>query len=443
MIICGASRGIRRCAVGGLAFALGAVGAAAANAGGLIAYEVGTADVGLASAGYGARAQDASTVFTNPAGMTRLDGTQFLATGQVLWSDTNLALGSGTSAALGRNDGGHALGSDGWFLGGGAFMSYSVSPDLKLGLALTGNFGAPLDYDDDWAGRYYVQDTTLLGLSILPAIAYRVSEKLSLGASLNALYGIYENQVAINNSRWGAADGSLAIDDNDWAFGVNLGLLYEINENTRIGLTWNSRVDLDFESLPQFSGLSPELRAILDRRGTLNSRIKVGITVPQQAMASLFSQVNDRWAVLASIGWQEWSEFGQVQLGIDNPQNPTSLTTDLDFDDTWHIAAGAQYQLNDAWRLSFGIAYDSDFQDGSQVSPLLPANSAWRFGIGGEQKLRGGAFWGIAAAYMYGGTLDTDLQSDVSVSDGGRGDLDGSYEDLSTFYLAAYYNWTF
>src|SRR5436309_8084215 len=57
-----------------------------AVAGGMMAYELGTADVGLASAGYGARAQDASTVFTNPAGMTRLDGNQFLGAGQLFWS---------------------------------------------------------------------------------------------------------------------------------------------------------------------------------------------------------------------------------------------------------------------------------------------------------------------------------------------------------------------
>jgi len=76
--------------------------AASAHAGGLIAYEVGTADVGLASAGYNARAQDASTVFTNPAGMTRLAGTQVLAAGQVLWSNTKFSIDSGTSPGTRR-----------------------------------------------------------------------------------------------------------------------------------------------------------------------------------------------------------------------------------------------------------------------------------------------------------------------------------------------------
>jgi len=157
---------------------LSLLGAGTAMAGGLIAYEIGTADVGLASAGYNVRAQDAATVFTNPAGMTRLDGAQLLAAGQLDYGNLSFSPSAGTSPGLGSDDGGKVFGSDGWFFGGGGFFSYSVSPDLKLGLAMTGNFGAPLKYNDDWVGRYYVQEGTLLGISFVPAIAYKVTSKL-------------------------------------------------------------------------------------------------------------------------------------------------------------------------------------------------------------------------------------------------------------------------
>ncbi len=414
-----------------------------ANAGGLMVYEVGTADVGLASAGYGARAQDAATVFTNPAGMTRLDGTQILAAGQLLWSNTNFSPDSGTAPLLGSNDGGYAVGSDGWFPGGGAFLSYSVSPDLKLGFAMTGNFGAGLNYDNDWVGRYYVQETTILGISFLPSIAYRISDKLSVGASVNAMYGTYKNQVAINNVDPLVGDGQLTLDDSTWGWGVNLGLLYEVSDTTRLGLTWNSKVDLDFNAPAKFSNLAPGLTGLFASRGALNANLQVGIEVPQQVMASIFSQVDDRWALLGSIGWQEWSKFGQVQIGIDNTKNPSSLTTELDFKDTWHVAAGAQYRLSDPWLLSFGIAYDSGFQDSSAVSPLLPVNSAWRFGVGAQQQLSKTTFWGFGLEYLYGGTLDTNLQSTAPVAAGGRGDLVGSFENVGNLFAAAYYNWAF
>jgi long-chain fatty acid transport protein len=154
-------------------------------------------------------------------------------------------------------------------------------------------------------------------------------------------------------------------------------------------------------------------------------------------MGSVFAEVNDRWALLASVGWQQWSKFGQVQLGVDNATNPTSL----DFKDTWHGALGAQYRVSEPWRLNFGIAYDSGFQSSSDVSPLLPANSAWRFSVGWQQ-LSTTSYWGLAAEYLYGGTLDTNLQSELPVALGGRSNLVGSY-DIATLFLAAYFNWTF
>ena len=423
-----------------------------ALAGGLMLYEVGTADVGLASAGYGARAQDASTVFTNPAGMTRLPGTQFLAGGQLLWSNAKFSIGSGNSPELGTNDGGRAAGWDGWVPGGGAFLSYSLSPQIKLGVALAGNFGSALKYDNDWVGRYYVQETALIGMSILPSIAYKVNDKLSLGASLNAMYGYYKNQVAINIPdalrpgvvipiQRAAGDAQLKMKDETWGWGANLGLLYELDKNTRFGFTWTSQVDLDFSAKAKFSNLGP-IGTNLQNAGLLGSTISIDIKVPQTAMGSFFTQLDDRWALLGSVGWQEWSKFGQVQLGTDNPLNPTSLKTNLDFKDTWHVALGAQYRWSQPWLLNLGVAYDSAFQSGD-VSPLLPVNAGWRFGVGAQNELSKTSHWGFALEYLYGGTLDTDLRSTLPVAAGGRGNLVGSYDSISTVIASVYGSWQF
>jgi long-chain fatty acid transport protein len=274
-------------AVGFIALCAGALGSGPATAGGLTLYEVGTADVGLASAGYNARAQDASTVLTNPAGMTRLEGTQLLLGAQLLYGDLKFSISPGTSPQLGTGDGGNPVG---WFPGGGAFFSYSVSPELKLGFAMTGNFGLAEKYDSTWVGRYYVQEATLLGLSFLPSIAYKVNDKLSLGASLNIMYGKLEEQVAINNVLPAFADGQLKLDDSTWGWGVNLGLLYELDPRTRFGLTYSSQVKLDFEAPAQFSGLAPGLQTVLGNAGLLNANVDLGIKVPQGVMGSVFHQ---------------------------------------------------------------------------------------------------------------------------------------------------------
>jgi long-chain fatty acid transport protein len=408
-----------------------------AGAGGLLLYEIGTADVGLASAGYTARAQDASTVFTNPAGMTRLDGAQATLGGQVLYGDVGFSIGQGTSAGLGGASGGNPVG---WFPGGGAFFSYSVSPDLKLGFAASGNFGLALVYDADWAGRYYVQEATLIGMSMMPSIAYRVSPQWSVGASLNAMYGKLHNQVAINNI--GGTDAQLVLDDYKWGFGANVGILYEPSRNTRFGLVWNSEVKLDFSAPTEFSGLSRGLETVLGNRGLLSTNIDLGVTVPQGVNASFFHQVDDRWALLGSVGWQQWSKFGEVEVGIDS-NDPRSLTKNLDFKDTWHVAGGAQYRLSGPWLLNFGVAYDSEFQDNSKVSPMIPANAAWRFGIGAQKQESNTFNWGLAAEYAYGGTLDVNTQSTAPVALGGRGNLVGSYNDTGVIFLTANFNWKF
>lgn len=443
---------VRRRAAAVVALCTGVLGAGPAQAGGLIVYELGTAEVGLASAGYGARAQDASTVFTNPAGMTRLDGTQFLASGQLDYGRTKFGVAAGTSPELGSEGGGNAFGSNGWFAGGGAFLSHGVSRELKLGFAMTGNFGGVVDYDDHWAGRYYVQETNLVGLSFVPAVAYKATDKLSLGASVTAMHGTYKNKVAINIPdalrpgsfvpiRRAETDAQLKLEDNTWGWGANLGLLYEIDPRTRLGLTWNSQVKLDFSAPAEFSNLG-QLGNVLQGAGLLGSTVNVEIKVPQQVMGSVFAQVNDRWAVLGSVGWQQWSKFGQVQLGVDNANNPISLATNLNFKDTWHFAAGAQYRLSDPWLLNFGIAYDSGFQSGT-VSPLLPANAAWRFGVGAQQQLGPTAFWGFAAEYLYGGSLDVNLQGTTPVALGGRGNVVGSYDGVGVLFVSAYGNWKF
>ena len=406
-----------------------------AAAGGISLYEVGTPDVGLAAAGYAARAQDAATVLANPAGMTRLAGNQLMVGAQVLHADVGLSIGQGTSAGLGAGNGGNPVG---WFPGGGLFYSHSLSPDLKLGMAVTGNFGSALKYDAGWVGRYRAQEGTLLGVSLLPSIASRVNENLSLGASLNVMYGKLDNKVAVNSIVGG--DGSLALDDTTWGAGANLGLLYEVDKGTRFGVTYTSPVKLNFNAQPLWTDLAPGIRALLASRGLLDAKVDLGVTVPQGLNASAYKEVDPRWAILGSVGWQQWSKFGEVDVGIDS-NNPTGLTTRLPFKDTWHISGGAQYKWSESWLLNAGIAYDSGFQNNNSVALALPANAAWRFGIGGQNEESKSFNWGWSLEYLYGGNSHVNATGSVPVALGGRGNVVGSFNDVRFIFLALNFNW--
>ena len=228
-----------------------------ALAGGLYLYEIGTPDVGLAAAGYAARAQDPSTVFTNPAGMTRLERSELQVGVQPLYVHTKFNAGSGTTTTGPDGDG------SAWLPSGSIFYSHSLSRDLKLGIGVLGYFGLSLEYENDWVGRYYVQEVALQAMGIQPAVAYRVTDWLSLGAGVVALYGVLEEKVAINNIDPNRGDGRLKIHDEDWAFQANLGVMVEPCKGTRFGLTYLSEADLDFEDKPNFSSLGPGLDALL------------------------------------------------------------------------------------------------------------------------------------------------------------------------------------
>jgi long-chain fatty acid transport protein len=424
-----------------LAVAVAVLLAGSAEAGGLLLYEFGTAEPGLAAAGYAARAQDASTAFTNPAGMTRLEGTQVLAGGQLMWLNTEFSVDADTSPGLGSGDGGRAFASDGYVPGGGAFAVHRLTPEVTVGFSVAGNFGSMLDYDDDWAGRYRVQDADLLGISFVPSIAYRVNDRLSLGGGINAVYGIFDQQVAINNALPSLADGRLEIDDNTQSWGGNLGVLYELAPGTRLGLTYTSEIELDFRGPARFSGIGPILSALLQSRGLLDAKVDVGAKVPQQLMGSGYHEIDARWALLGNLGWQDWSEFGEVEIGIDNSQDPVSLTNPLSFDDTWHVAVGAQYRANADWTVNLGMAYDSGFQDGDDVSPLFPVNDAWRVGAGGERQASETLRWGFTGELIFGGTLNVDKRSTLPPALGGRGNLVGAYEDTMSIVFTVYGNW--
>ena len=158
--------------------------------------------------------------------------------------------------------------------------------------------------------------------------------------------------------------------------------------------------------------------------------------------ASSYRELDPRWAILGSVGWQQWSKFGEVNVGIDS-NNPIGLTTSLDFKDTWHLAAGAQYKWSDAWLLNGGIAYDSGFQDNNSISLALPANAAWRFGVGGQKEESKTFNWGWSFEYLYGGNLHTNITGSAPVALGGRGDVVGSYSRSNVLFFAANFNWKF
>lgn len=385
--------------------------AASLQAGGLYLIEVSTTETSLAGAGWAARAQDPSTVFSNPAGMTELKGRNLQSTLQPLYTPFEF-----------DQNGGGTTDAKSWLPTGGLAYTHQLNDQWTVGAAVGGYFGLALQYEEDWPGRYFTQEVTLQSISLQPTAAYRVNDRLSLGFGLSVLYGIYELKSLVPGL---GGDRKLDFSDDVISFQANLGLLYKLSERTRVGLQYFSESKQEYEdSFPN---------------GLLVNNVEVEMTLPQSFMASLFHQVDERLALMGNIGWQEWSSFGQIGLTTENGLANIDVETDRNYDDTWNFALGLQYQLNEQWRLNTGTAYDTAMAEDESVTVDLPSGDSVRYGIG--------------ATYHYSENLDLDFgyeilwYGDIKVEQGdaggARGQASGTYPDTALHFFSLGLNWRF
>ena len=379
-----------------------------AYAGGLYLYEIGTEDLGLASAGTAARAQDASTVATNPAGMTRLNGKQLVVGVQALYGDVNYSMDNPNLTGPGN--------IVGWLPGLNTFYSQSISDDLKIGVAVYGNFGLSLGFDEDWAGRFLVKDSTLLGVTVQPAFAYRINDSWSLGLGIGLNLGVF------SLTRDSLAGNEKTLDDTDVAYNGRLGVLFTPTKQTRFGLTYAGKVDYQFDV--DASGNLPA------GGGRWDLPISTAVGAPQQVMFSAVQSLGEKWSVLGNIGWQDWSSFSDLAVSAGGVE----IASSLDLQDTWHFALGTQYQMQSATRLNFGIAYDTSmYNDQNNTSLTMPSGVSWRFGTGVLQQLNEKASLGVAIEYLT--SEDSRVSSPASLA--------GSYNDPQMYFLSVHYTYRF
>lgn len=380
------------------------------RAGGIMLYEAGQEDMGLANAGAAARAQDPSVLMNNPAGIANLQGTQVNLTGQAIFG--NLRFDRDDHNTVPGNEGGNALTA---LPGSSLFISHELNERVTIGFGMYGNFGLALDYDDDWAGRYFVQDTTLLGISFQPTLAFRINDDLAVGIGPRLMYGLFRTDVAINNNPLGfgnQADGQLEYRSHDWAAGVNLGLLYSLSPSTRLGLAYTSEIDLEFEDRSALDDIdNPLLQASLRRLAA--DQLQIDMTVPQTVTASIYHELDAQWTLLASLGWQDWSEFGKVGIEVDG-QTTQSPTVERQYKDTWHVSLGAQRKLSDRLRWNLGLAYDSSAVDDEDRTVDNPMAETWRVATGFNYQVEEGLDLNLSYTFLWLGDMEVDQTKPVS-----------------------------
>lgn len=368
-----------------------------ASAGGLYLNEFMTPSMGTAGAGQEAWANDASTNFAyhNPAGMTRVEGHELSLGAGLAGGKTKFDAASDTafSGDDGSNQAGLApiLGTHGVF---------SASDDLKFGMSVFSVSGASLDPDDSWTGRFQVQDIELLTLTANPSVAYRVTDWLSVAGGLLVTYATLDYKLVAPPG----GSGTVEIDGDDVAFGFNFGALFELSPETRVGITYVSKQEPEFSGdLDVRFGFGPEFSAASD----------VTFTFPQLVRIGAYHELNDRWAILGTVGWEDWSAFDSFEVSTST--GGSSVATK--WEDTYHFSGGVHYRLSEDWLLQAGITYDTSPVSEEDRRAMLPIDRQIRYAIGAQHQWSDRSSIGAALQFVDLGDAEIDsstLKGDYS-----------------------------
>ncbi len=326
----------------------------------------------VSTAGETAIAEDATTVYYNAAGMTSLQHPEISFTASAITLSSQFQ-NSGTTAGLGDPAHGSSGNKDQNFPLASFFATLPLSDRITAGLGVFTPFGQANTYPDDWVGRYQVQKTSLKTIDIDPAIAYRLTDSLSVGAGIDIQYAHIVRNNALDlgalcivtigpNPCAGiglgpqAADGRQLLTAANWGLGFNVGLLYALDDATNIGLNYRSAVRHDFSGTAVFQ--VPANAAPLTAGGLFqNTGVRAPLTFPDVIALGISHKLNDRLTVLADLDWTGWDRLTQLKLNFANPVQP-SETLPLNWSNSIRFALGGIYNVTDNFGLRAGVSWD-------------------------------------------------------------------------------------
>jgi len=395
--------------------------------------------IGNAGAGSAATAENASTIFYNPAGMTQLAGRNAsLGLAIVNTSFTLDNQGSSTGVFTNAGNGGDAGG-----LGyvPNMYLSWQVAPAWWVGLGIGAPFGLKTEYNTAWLGSAHSNSFDIKTFNINPSVAWRANDWISLGAgvSLQMMKADYKKATAAGPATLPGLgtvplylfNTELKADDTSWNW--NVGVLFTPAEKTKIGLSYRSTTSYTLSGDLTTSGPNPVLAS------ALSSNAEADIKLPDTFIFSVTQGIGDSWELLGDISWTGWSSVPYVDIvatsGLNNGR--TVQTLDTKFNDAWRFALGANYKLNEQVKLRTGIAYDNTpVPDPQHRLTSLPDNDRTWLSVGAQYKPTKDSALDVGFAYIF--VKDAPIQNLTATG----GLVKGTYSD-SSWILGGQYSMGF
>ncbi|MBT9589452.1 MAG: outer membrane protein transport protein [Thiobacillus sp.] len=337
------------------------------HAAGFALIEQNASGLGNAYAGQAASAQDASTIFFNPAGMTLLPDRQVVVAGHLIKPQAEFG-GVVNPVIPGVNNGGNGGDAGGLAFVPNGYFAYRLTPDIHVGIGMNAPFGLKTEYDRTWAGSTHGIKSELKTINLNPSIAWKVSDSLSLGAGLSVQYA----KATLTNQA--GAPGLATVEGDDYGWGFNLGALWQLSDATRIGLAYRSEVDQKLEGNATFSAFP-----------AANGPVAASVTLPDSASLSLLHKMNPQLEFLADITWTGWSDFDELRIVRTNGAL-LGVTTE-NWSDSYRYSVGVNYRMNDKLTLRTGLAYDETPVSDTYRTVRIPDESRTWLAFGAQYRL--------------------------------------------------------
>ena len=393
--------------------------------------------LGNAYAGSAAVAENASTLYYNPAGMTQLRDREVSAGLAAIGTSFKFSdNGSSVGALTGTGNGGDG---GGWGFVPNGYLTWALSRDLYVGIGIGAPYGLKTEYQTPWLGAAQSTSFDVKTYNINPSIAYRVNDAVSLGFGANwqRLETTYTRQLATISPAFAASQMKLTLSGELW--GWNAGALFTLSPGTRIGVSYRSAMRHHTEGSIDVSGPSPQINA------AYSSDAKAQLNIPDFFVLSATHKLDERWELLGDVSRTGWSADPTVDIyrasntgtGTGNGALAQQLITQ--FRNTWRFALGANYAVNDAWKLRFGVAYDqTPTTDAKTRLTAMPDNNRTWFSFGAQWRPDKQSTLDVGVAYLY----LKDSQIDNDQRDFNRGMVSGNYS-ASAWLLGAQYSLAF
>lgn len=392
------------------------------------------AGTGNVFAGAAAIAEDASTVFFNPAGMSRLGaGHHTSVAGSIVSIDssykdrgtTPLApdVPVGASHSVIHRDA--AVPS--------LFYAGEIGHGFHIGMGISPLFANEGSWPGRFAGRYQGSDTKVHVIDYNPSLSYRVNDTLSLGFGLNYL----DIDASLSRATKGLfvdgtymGDGQLTIEGKDKGWGYNAGALWQFSPAGRLGVSYRKTTSLEIEG--NSIRATPGVQEIV-----LPGKAK--IDVPQMFSVALAYQWN-QWEFVDDITWSKWSVVPGIYV-YERDTNFLLFSEQLNFRDGWRAGSGANYKYNDKLKLRLGIAYDrSVVPNPSSRTVRFPDNNRKWIGAGCQYQITANDTIdaGYAHVFVSDTNIDRRTEYDTPTSQEVHGDI---HTQGDIFSLQWNHNW--